>query len=665
MLKPHIDEIVHNIPLNLIDLRYNYRTPKHNKDYISLRESIGKEGLLKPILLRKRKRRYELIAGQRRYLAHIDLKRETIPSMIFHDIDELRFLEIQLIENTQRKIRPYETAQSLWDFYLTILENKMKDCVLDRNVSYYAREFKGREHFNMEEFSQELNLSPNIVRTAFLYIHTLDIIKKLVEGGKLHYTSAAEVGRLQTHDEQEAFIFSEQARRKDGGFYSSKYMAKRVTEIIRSKEVCEELRLSNEKLDPAKLARIFLMGGEKGKEFNVYNYFINADHFLKGTQMVLEFEREEGILEFNGMIKKNSGLINKVIEEDIDFENKIRNKNSGLLEKIIKELSPKVGFRESIMAKAFGKSDQIGRLIDSYDIRELPIEDCIIDKTNLRMTYDEDHIAILAKSMEILGQLTPVIVRPKNGKYIISTGNCRKKAAELAGLTKLKAFVIEMDELTAKAIQFVEDYFEKPPIYETAQAIHNALSIEKDIDKVKTEDISSDDLFQFEKKREFGGGEFIKRYMNSYGKGKIQNALKFIGLDDKTKSLVEIGIISYSVALELAGITIKDGEDFLDQRYYFAIASLLNNESIIEVRERMKNRNQNVLNLEEESISTLARRSLNLKFTKYLQGIDKVYQYILKSFDGSGICLENERFIKYFEILKINLEKLSQFLENN
>ncbi|MGW5062687.1 ParB/RepB/Spo0J family partition protein [Streptomyces sp. NPDC004096] len=60
------------------------------------------------------------------------------------------------------------------------------------------------------------------------------------------------------------------------------------------------------------------------------------------------------------------------------------------------------------------------------------------------MHFDEAALRELAKSMEKLGQLQPVTVRYRTGtsRYTLIMGERRWRAAQMAGLTELKAVVL-------------------------------------------------------------------------------------------------------------------------------------------------------------------------------------------------------------------------------
>ena len=89
-----------------------------------LANSIQEKGLLSPIMVRKSKNgKYDLIAGQRRFLACKKIGLKTIPSIIRDELDDTDVTIISLIENVQRAdMNPLDKANA----YETIYE-KYKD----------------------------------------------------------------------------------------------------------------------------------------------------------------------------------------------------------------------------------------------------------------------------------------------------------------------------------------------------------------------------------------------------------------------------------------------------------------------------------------------------------------------------------------------------------
>jgi ParB family chromosome partitioning protein len=76
------------------------------KDIDELAASISKVGLLEPIVVcpAKEKGKYEILTGQRRYLAHKQLKKDKILSCILdHEVDETEAKVISVTENLVRR----------------------------------------------------------------------------------------------------------------------------------------------------------------------------------------------------------------------------------------------------------------------------------------------------------------------------------------------------------------------------------------------------------------------------------------------------------------------------------------------------------------------------------------------------------------------------------
>lgn len=103
-----LDEVpIENIEANPDQPRQNF-----NNEYIQeLAESIRREGLLQPILVRPIENgHYQIIAGERRWRASQLAGLEMVP-VRFRDVDDNKSLELALIENIQRSdLNPIEEA---------------------------------------------------------------------------------------------------------------------------------------------------------------------------------------------------------------------------------------------------------------------------------------------------------------------------------------------------------------------------------------------------------------------------------------------------------------------------------------------------------------------------------------------------------------------------
>jgi ParB family transcriptional regulator, chromosome partitioning protein len=67
-----------------------------------LANSIREKGLLQPILLRKHKDGYQIVAGERRFRAYQALKKTTISAIVRDQLSDRDMMEMALIENIQR-----------------------------------------------------------------------------------------------------------------------------------------------------------------------------------------------------------------------------------------------------------------------------------------------------------------------------------------------------------------------------------------------------------------------------------------------------------------------------------------------------------------------------------------------------------------------------------
>jgi len=102
------------VPVDLI--HRNPFQPRMHFDETSLREladSIRAQGVIQPVLLRRRSGEYELIAGERRWRAAQLAGLERVPAVV-REIDDTQAAAIALIENLQREnLNPIEQAKAM------------------------------------------------------------------------------------------------------------------------------------------------------------------------------------------------------------------------------------------------------------------------------------------------------------------------------------------------------------------------------------------------------------------------------------------------------------------------------------------------------------------------------------------------------------------------
>jgi ParB family chromosome partitioning protein len=82
-------------------------------DLSELIASIAEKGIIEPLVVRQRGGRFQIIAGERRYQASVQLGLRELP-VIVREADDTEMLELALIENLQRKdLTPFEESEAL------------------------------------------------------------------------------------------------------------------------------------------------------------------------------------------------------------------------------------------------------------------------------------------------------------------------------------------------------------------------------------------------------------------------------------------------------------------------------------------------------------------------------------------------------------------------
>ncbi|MDU2595709.1 MAG: ParB/RepB/Spo0J family partition protein, partial [Veillonella sp.] len=131
---------IHELPIS--ELVPNADQPRKSFDEDSLAtlaESIKNLGIFQPIVVRKQKNKYQIVAGERRYRAAIIAGLENVP-VIVKKYNTEEMTEVALVENLQREgLDPIEEAlayQGLMDTYKQTQE--MISARLGRSRSYIA-----------------------------------------------------------------------------------------------------------------------------------------------------------------------------------------------------------------------------------------------------------------------------------------------------------------------------------------------------------------------------------------------------------------------------------------------------------------------------------------------------------------------------------------------
>jgi ParB family chromosome partitioning protein len=100
------------VPIDLLDP--NPAQPRQVMgDLSELMASVAEKGVIEPLIVRQRGGRYQIIAGERRYHAAVQVGLRELP-VIVRDADDAEVMELALVENLQRKdLTAFEEAEAL------------------------------------------------------------------------------------------------------------------------------------------------------------------------------------------------------------------------------------------------------------------------------------------------------------------------------------------------------------------------------------------------------------------------------------------------------------------------------------------------------------------------------------------------------------------------
>ena len=100
------------VPIDLIDPNPN-QPRQVMGDLSELMASIAEKGIVEPIIARQRGSRFQIVAGERRYQAAVQVGLREIP-IVIREVDDNEIIEIALIENIQRKdLTAFEESEAL------------------------------------------------------------------------------------------------------------------------------------------------------------------------------------------------------------------------------------------------------------------------------------------------------------------------------------------------------------------------------------------------------------------------------------------------------------------------------------------------------------------------------------------------------------------------
>ncbi len=171
-----------NSDLPMVDVGMIDRNPfQPRKDFESeslkeLVESIRQHGVLQPLLVRRRSGRYQLIAGERRWLAAKGAQLSSVPCRVL-ELEDQRVCEVAIEENLKRKdLNVLEKAQAFQDY-------------IDRFGS------------SIEELARQLSMNRSTVSNYLRLLDLPDAIKRSLVAGSISNGHARSLLPLKESDQ--------------------------------------------------------------------------------------------------------------------------------------------------------------------------------------------------------------------------------------------------------------------------------------------------------------------------------------------------------------------------------------------------------------------------------------------------------------------------------
>jgi ParB family chromosome partitioning protein len=107
------DPVGRMVPIELLDPNPN-QPRQVMGDLSELMASVAEKGIIEPLIVRQRGSRYQIIAGERRYHAAVQVGLRDVP-VIVREVGDSEVMEIALVENLQRKdLTPFEESEALY-----------------------------------------------------------------------------------------------------------------------------------------------------------------------------------------------------------------------------------------------------------------------------------------------------------------------------------------------------------------------------------------------------------------------------------------------------------------------------------------------------------------------------------------------------------------------
>lgn len=157
---------------------YQPRTKVDDEKLSELSASIREKGIIQPVVVRQMGQEFQLVAGERRFLAAKKLGLEKVPAVIAGKLSKEEMMELSLIENLQREdLNPIDTASG----YKRLLE----ECLLSQ-----------------QELAQKIGKDRSSVANTLRLLSLPEQVQRLISDGALSEGHARAILSLSAEQER-------------------------------------------------------------------------------------------------------------------------------------------------------------------------------------------------------------------------------------------------------------------------------------------------------------------------------------------------------------------------------------------------------------------------------------------------------------------------------
>ena len=98
-----------------------------------------------------------------------------------------------------------------------------------------------------------------------------------------------------------------------------------------------------------------------------------------------------------------------------------------------------------------------GNKVSNSEVLEISLDEIKLNPYQPRKIFNEEKIQELSDSIVINGLLQPIVVTRDDDKYLLIAGERRYRATKLAGITLIKAIVLDVDHSKLRELALIEN----------------------------------------------------------------------------------------------------------------------------------------------------------------------------------------------------------------